>query len=267
MRTIRHHRHISHTCTVGLICLAVACANAETPDGRLFDHQSTRAWLEKYDPTLVTSRFGSDFSYESYDNGADYWKIENTLRWGLPLRDGHALGFQVVLPVKGAEKPTGDAFGLGDLELRAGIVGRLTPTLRYGLAVNAVIETATDSLLSDNAFVLRPITAIRWDVCDRCSLGMNVEYNITPLDEGTHDIGALELKFPVAFKISDDWSAAISYNPRWDLLAETDRNRLELGATRVWGADHQYAWSFGTEVPLSSESFEFKLATGFSWFF
>ena len=77
----------------------------------------------------------------------------------------------------------------------------------------------------------------------------------------------MPLKFPVAFKINEDWSAFLSYNPRWTLLDESDRHRLELGAARIWGADNQYAWSFGTEVPLTSESFEFKLATGFSWYF
>jgi hypothetical protein len=239
--------------------------NAAAPDGRLFE--PGRAWLERYDPTLISSRCSGEFSYESYDNDSDFYKIENTMRWGIPLQDGHAFGFQFMLPVKWTETSADDEFGLGDLELRAGFVGRLSPSVRYALAVNAVLDTATDSLLSDNAFVLRPITALRWDVTDRVTLGLNVEYNFTPRDEEDHDVSALELKFPVAFKINDDWSGFLSYNPRWNLLDESDRHRLELGATRVWGADRQYAWSFGTEVPLSSESFEFKLATGFSWYF
>ncbi len=209
----------------------------------------------------------SEFSYESHDNDADYYKLETTLRWGVPLQDGLALGLQVMLPVKWTETATADAFGLGDLELRAGIVGRLSSTLRYGLALNAVVDTATDSLLSDNAFILRPIAAIRWDANDRITLGLNIEYNFTPSEEGANDVSALELKFPLAIKINDAWSAYLSYNPRWNLLAETDRNRLELGVTRVWGADQQYALSCGTEVPLSSENFEFKLVTGFYWYF
>ena len=263
MKIITHTR----TCCM-LLALATSCVTrAAEPDGQLFDHLPRRAWLENYDPTIIASRVSSELSYESYDNDADYWKIENTLRWGIPLRDGLALGVQVLLPVKWTETPTDDAFGLGDLELRTGIVGKLSPTLRYGLGVNMVIDTATDPLLSDNAFILRPIAAIRWDACNRCTLGMNVEYNVTPFEEGSHDVSALELKFPVVFKISDKWSAYLSYNPRWDLLADTDRNRLELGASHTWGADNQFALSYGTEVPLSSESFEFKLVSGFSWFF
>jgi hypothetical protein len=256
------------TRTAGLLLLVLpSIAAAAPPDGQLSDHNPRRAWLENYDPTLVSSRLVSEFSYESHDADSDYWKIESTLRWGFPLRDGLAMGVQMVLPVKWTETATDDAFGLGDLELRSGIVGRLAPNLRYGLAVNAVIDTATDSLLGDNAFILRPITAIRWDASDCVTLGFNVEYNVTPLDEGANDVSALELKFPLAFKINDQWSAYLSYNPRWDLLAETDRQRLELGGTRVWGADNQYALSFGTEVPLDSENFEFKVAGGFHWYF
>ena len=122
-----------------------------------------------------------------------------------------------------------------------------------------MLETATDPLLGDNAFILRPITALRWDFNASVTLGINVEYNFTPMDDEANDVSALEVKFPVAFKINDDWSGFVSYNPRWNLLDESDRHRLELGTTCVWGSDNQYAWSLGTEVPLTSESFEFKL--------
>lgn len=252
---------VSGTCLV----VSSGLASAAPPDGRLF--QPDRAWLERYDPTLISSRYAGEFIYESYDDDSETFKMENTTRWGVPLRDGHALGFQFMLPLKWRETATDEAFGLGDLELRSGLVGRLSPALRYGFGVNAQIDTATDPLLSDNAFILRPIAALRWDYSADVTLGINVEYSVTPLDEGTNDVSALELKFPVAFRINDDWSGFLSYNPRWNLLDESDRHRLELGTTRVWGADNQYAWTIGTEVPLTSESFEFKLATGFGWYF
>ncbi len=247
-------------CLTGISSPAIAAA----PDGRLFE--PSRAWLERYDPTLISSRYFGEFIYESYDD-SELFKMENTTRWGIPLRDGHALGFQFMLPLKWRETDSDEAFGLGDLELRTGVVGRLSPTLRYGLGVNAQLETATDTLLGDHAFILRPTAALRWDFNAATTLGINVEYSVTPLGEEANDVSALEVKFPVAFRINDDWSAFLSYNPRRDLLAESDRHRLELASTRVWGADKQYAWSFGTEIPLASESFEFKLATGFSWFF
>ena len=256
---------ISHVCAACCLLGMASVATAAAPDGRLFE--PSRAWLERYDPTLISSRFFTEAIYESYDDDSDLYKIENTLRWGTPLNDDQALGIQAMLPVKWRETTTDDEFGLGDLEVRTGIFGRVAPTLRYGLAVNAVLETASDSLLSDNAFVLRPIAALRWDFNAATTLGINVEYNVTPLDEGANDVSALEVKFPVAFKINEDWAGFLSYNPRWNLLDESDRHRLELGTTLVWGPDNEYAWSFGGEIPLASENFEFKLATGFAWYF
>lgn len=261
MHTFKPNRRLHVT---GLVLVMAGVATAAAPDGRLFE--PGRAWLERYDPTLISSRYFAELIYESYDHDSDVYKIENTMRWGIPWRDGHAFGLQAMLPLKWRETTTGDEFGLGDLELRAGVVGRLAPTLRYGLAVNAVLETATDSLLSDNAFILRPITALRWDCNASTTLGINLEYNFTPLDE-SNDVSAFEVKFPVAFKINEDWTGFLSYNPRWNLLDESDRHRLELGATCVWGTDNRYAWSVGSEVPLASESFEFKVATGFTWYF
>ncbi len=263
---MKHATHL-RTCAALTLLVLPGIARAERIPGQLFDNFSERAWLESYDPTLISSRLFSEFIYESYDNDTDVFKIENTLRWGIPVTNDLALGFQVMLPTKWVETADEDEFGLGDLEARAGIVGRISSCLRYGIGVNAVMDTATDDLLGDDAFVLRPTVAIRWDVTNRITTGFNVEYNVTPCDEGESDVSALELKFPVAFKISEDWSSFISYNPRWNYLDESDRQRLELGATRIWGPEKQYALSFGTEVPLTSESFEFKLAAGFHWYF
>jgi hypothetical protein len=250
----------------GIILSALSgILNAAAPDGRLFERE--RAWLERYDTTLLSSRASSEFSYESHDHDSDYYKIENTMRWGIPLKEDYALGFQFLLPIKWTETATDEEFGLGDLELRTGVMGRISHSTRFGLAVNAVMDTATDSLLSDNAFILRPIAGLRWDFNPVLTLGINVEYNVTPLDEGANDVSALEVKFPVVFKINEDWSGFLSYNPRWNFLDESDRHRLEISTSRVWGADREFAWSIGTEVPLTSENFQFKLSTGIVWFF
>lgn len=247
--------------------LAPLPARAEEIRGQLLDHVPQRAWLENYDPTLVTSRYYTEFIFESYDNDTEIYKIENTLRWGIPVGDGLAAGFQVMLPTKWRDAPGGDDFGLGNLEARTGLVGRLAPDLRWGLGVNGEFDTATADSLGGGAFVLRPIAALRYDLTDRVNLGTNIEYSVTPFDEGSGDVSALELKFPVAFKIDECWSGFLSYNPRRDYLAESDRHRLETGATRVFGTEKQYALSFVGEIPLTSEDFHFKLAAGFAWYF
>ncbi len=230
----------------------------------LSQHSQESAWLQPYDPTLVTRRFLTELSYEDDDNG-DLWKIETSLRWGIPIHDDLAFGLQALMPVKWADSPGGDDFGLGDLEFRAGLVGRLSPTLRYGAGVNAELDTAADPSLGSNALVLRPILAIRWDVSNRVNLGMNAEYSITPQDQGPDDVSALELKLPVVVKLTDHWSIAATYKPRWNFLTDDVRHRLDLGGNYVFGRENRYGLSFALEIPLSSESFDWKLTTGFTW--
>lgn len=231
-----------------------------------FDQTSKNAWLIPYDTTLISRRALSELSYEGYDDG-DHWKIENSIRGAYPIGDDLAFGLQMMVPVKWIDTTTSDDSGLGDLEFRTGFIGRMSPALRWGAGMNVEFDTATESALGSNALILRPTLALRWDANDDLNLGINVEYNFTPKEERNDDVSALELKFPFVFKLTEHWSASASYNPRWDLLNETDRHRLELGGTRVWGSKNQFALSFGVEIPLTSEAFEYKLASGFAWHF
>ena len=74
---------------------------AVVPDGRLF--QSERAWLERFDSTLLSSRISSEFSWENNDAEADLFVIENVVRWGVPLGEDLAFGFQALQPLKWAD--------------------------------------------------------------------------------------------------------------------------------------------------------------------
>jgi hypothetical protein len=250
-----------------LLLAAFAPLHAAEPAGQWFDHAVERAWVENYDPTLITRRVLTELSFEDRGSDDEVWKIENSLRWGIPLHEGLALGLQAMVPVKWQESGDDDLSGLGDLEVRTGLVGRISPTLRWGFGLNAAFDTAAEPGLGADAFVLRPIAAIRWDFNERIQLGFNLEYNVTPADEGANDVSQLELKFPLVLKLTDRWSGALTYKPRWDLLAESDRHRLELGATRTLGADLRYALSLAVELPLASESFDSKLTAGLAWHF
>lgn len=59
--------------------------------------------------------------------------------------------------------------------------------------------------------------------------------------EDRDDISSFELKFPAVFKLPDQWSGIASYKPKWDLLSEWDRHRIELGASRLLGPEIQLA--------------------------
>ena len=57
MRPAKPNPHRAACCLLGLAGVAAAAA----PDGRLFE--PSRAWLERYDPTLISSRYFGEFSY------------------------------------------------------------------------------------------------------------------------------------------------------------------------------------------------------------
>jgi hypothetical protein len=263
------HTFPAGTHTIIALLLAGSLVRAQTRDSTpdWFEHTPVNAWLQPYDTTLISRRALAELSYENREDDGDFWKIENSLRRGFAIREDLAFGVQAMIPVKWTDTATSDDSGLGDLELRSGFIGRISPALRWGAGMNAAFDTATDSSLGSNALVLRPTLALRWDAIDRLNLGINIEYNFTPQEEQDDDVSALELKLPVVFKLSDQWSGIASYKPRWNLLNESDRHRLELGATRLFGAENQFALSFSLEVPLISESLDYKLVSGLAWNF
>lgn len=252
---------------VGTLLSMALPTRASELESAWFEQTRSNAWLLPYDTTLITRRALSELSYESHDNDDEFWKIETSLRGAYALGEDLAFGVQMMVPVKWSDTSISDDSGLGDLEFRTGFIGRFSPSLRWGTGLNAEFDTASDSSLGSNALILRPTLALRWDVSDRINAGINIEYSFTPQEERTDDVSALELKFPFVLKLNERWSAAATYKPKWNFLNESDRHRLELGGTRLWGSDNQFALSFSLEVPLASESMDYKLVSGLAWHF
>lgn len=126
-----------------------------------------------------------------------------------------------------------DARCSGNSNSSTRVAGRSSPGLRRDTGLNADFDTETDSSLGGNALVLRPTLALRWDDNERLNPGNNVVYNSTPQEEQDNDVSALELQFPFVFKLTGQWSGIASYKPKWNFLSESDRHRLEVGATRM----------------------------------
>ena len=232
-----------------------------------FEHREDNAWLQPYDPTLISRRILSEFSVEGFDSGEEHLKVENSFRWGFLVAEDLALGLQVMSPVKWGGTDAGDYDGIGDLELRTGFVGRFSSSLRWGVGLNVKLDTADDPAVGDGLTVLRPILAIRRDIGEYFNIGFNVEYEFTPEAGLLDDESTLQLKVPLAVRVTKDWSGAFTYKPRVDLLAESDRHRVEITATRLFGTDHDFGLTFGAEFPLGSEDFDHKIIAGMVWSF
>lgn len=229
-------------------------------------HQTESAWLEPYDPTLLSRRLLTEFEYEDHEDGKANAKWKWSLRWAVPLAKHLAFGLQMEAPLRWAEEAGEDDAGFGDLETRAGLIGQWTEKSRWALGMNAKFPTASSDILGDGLIELRPIAAVRWEATDRLELGANAEYNFTPRDEGDDRVSALELKVPVVIKLAEKLSGFASYNPRWNDVQSSWRHRLELGLTRLFGSHNDYALSIGAEVPLTDEVFQWKGNLGFTWY-
>ncbi len=80
-------------------CATGAALEAQAADAApAVTHQAERAWLEIYDPTLITRRLLLKMEYEDQAEGALQAKWLANPRWAVALRENLALGLQLETP-------------------------------------------------------------------------------------------------------------------------------------------------------------------------
>lgn len=254
------------TVTAGGSLVAAEEKPAETDNWHL--HQPHQAWLQPFDPTLLAPRLLTQGEYQSLAHGDATGKVFVNVREAWLLARSLAFGLQMEVPLNWAEKAGEEFSGLGDLESRVGLVGRLAPGLRWGLGLNTRFDTASEPALGDGVFEMRTIATLRWDATPFLNLGLQPEYTFTPTTDGVGEIESLQLKLPVTIKLTHGWSFYASYQPKWNLAAgDTRQDRLELSTTFLLGPQRNYAVTMGVETPLSADSLDWKGYIGFQWFF
>ena len=246
-------------------CFCASARELDRPE-QWTDHSAADSWLHNYDPTLISRRLLSELSYQDLDDDQSKLRLETSLRFPIPINDHLTFGWQLMVPLAWKDTGTKDETGLGNLEHRIGLAGRISSTLRCGVGMNFEFPSASDDELGGTNMVYRQISAVRWDVMKGVNIGCNAEYSFTSGNESAGKVRALELKFPLAVKLAGNWSAGVTYKPRWDYEEDDERHRIGTSATRNWGEDHQYSWSLGAEFPLKSESLNWKVISGFTWF-
>jgi hypothetical protein len=231
-------------------------------------HDPEHAWLQSFDPTLLAPRVLTQWEHQDLANGNSTGKVYANIREAFLLSESIAFGLQLEIPLNWAEQAGQDFSGLGDLEARMGFVGRVSPTFRWGLGLNARFDTASASALGDGLFELRPTAAIRWDVLHWLNLGIQPEYTFTPDPKDGKNAESVQLKLPITFKINPHWSGSVSYQPKWNLAKnDTPIDLLNVFATVLLGSRKKYALTMGVELPLSADSLDWKGYIGLQWFF
>ena len=248
-----------------VICVPFLAADAE--ESTLITEDSSQSWLANYDPTLIGRRVVSEFSYEEDSNGRTTAKIENSARFAASPWKDVAVGMQILLPVQWSTTESGSASGLGDFEFLTGFYTRLSPSVRWGSGLKVKFPTATNPALGSKTIELKPILAVSWDVLSRFNVGFSAEYSITPSNPGAGGVNKLELNFPIAYKFDPVWSAALTYKPTFEFNTARIIQKMRVNATRLFGAQKQFALSPAVELPLSSQSFQWKVSVALSWYF
>lgn len=270
---IQNSRQLSFASSgIRLSLSAIACLTLAVPAQATSEHQqedtTDKTWLQNYDPTLITPRLRTEFSYQDLNNDLSKYTLETSFLWAKPISKNLEFGIQGLIPIVLDHSDAGTDTYLGHFELRPGIVGRISDSLRYGFALNAKFDTVDSSYVPNSpALTLRPMAGIYWDCSDTLNFGLQGEYNFTPYDEGDYDVSNFELKLSVATKLSTHWSAGLTYKPKWNFIDDTDQHRLVTSASRIFGNDHEYTLSLGVEVPLNDQVLEYKLFTGLTRYF
>jgi hypothetical protein len=251
----------------GILALVTGLGHAQEPlasHSNWHLHQEDRAWLQASDPTLLAPRLTTQWEHEDLAEGNRKDKIFVNLREAWRLTDSLALGFQAELPIRWA-KIDGDRFaGLGDTELRTGLVGRFLPGLRWAFATNVRFDTASESPLGAGGFQWRPNAALRWDARRWLTLGLQSEYTFAE----DADKEFFQLKLPISVELGQSWSAEVVYQPKW--TQDEDSRRIDLVEFTVvhrFGRDKRYAFLTAIEVPLSEDELDWKASVGVQWYF
>ena len=231
-------------------------------------HRPESAWLQAYDPTLLSPRLLTQWEREDRSNGDSTGKVYVNLREAFLISPNLAFGVQAELPLNWVTKGGEDFSGAGDMEVRAGFVGRANAKVRWGLGMNARFDTASEPALGDSLFELRPIGALRWDATRNLNLGLNAEWTFSPDPKEGKEVENLQLKLPITFKLNSRLSGFVSYQPKWDLTEGGNRRDLvDVSTTVLLGKGKHVALTAGMEFPLSADVLDWKPFVGVQWFF
>ncbi|MCZ7640773.1 MAG: hypothetical protein M5U12_34800 [Verrucomicrobia bacterium] len=142
--------------------MAAAAEPAETPPAILSPELKVQE-----DPTLLLRRAWADTEWNHYKAGREDLKVEFGGLWSWRLSERQEWAVQFKLPVAGhvAGETEGDAdaLGLGDIELAVGTAYRLGKAWRTGGGLELRTPSATDDVLGDNVWRLKPFWAVAWD--------------------------------------------------------------------------------------------------------
>jgi hypothetical protein len=172
-----------------------------------------------HDQTIIQSRVLVDTEWDQFDGGAEKAKWTLGGLWGWRVRDQQdwALRFKLPFVYDRSDESSGqtDIGGIGDIEVATGTAFRLSNTWRTAGGVELHADTASNPVLGDSMWRLRPFWGIAHDFTNWLTITFNAEYNHSIAEE--HNAPPqryTELSLPATFILPHDWAISTNYKTK-----------------------------------------------------
>jgi hypothetical protein len=227
---------------------------------------------ELNDPTILKSRVWLDYEWNQYEAGVRDDKLTLGALWGLRVTDRMDWGFRLKVPyvwhTAGETFGDTDESGCGDIEVATGAAFHLSKTWRTGGGVELHMDSASNHVLGDKAWRLKPFWAIAWDAAEWLTLGFSVEQNDSFQERKEVDPqNYTELFFPVTFILPHSWAITAQYKGKIDYeSSDKYSHTLKLGiAKRLERIPLSLSASIEKELDGGEKKFQANFVA--TWFF
>lgn len=173
------------------------------------------------DQTIIESRILLDTEWEHFKHGAEKatWTLAGLWGWRVSECQDWAIRLKLPFVYERSYESSGhaDIGGLGDIEVGTGTAFRLSNRWRTGGGIELHADTASDPVLAERVWRLKPVWGIAHDVTDSLTLTFNAEYNHSVAEQ--HNVAPhryLELSLPGVIILPHDWSIFATYKAKID---------------------------------------------------
>lgn len=173
------------------------------------------------DPTILKSRVWLDSEWNDSRHGGGDGKVTlgGVWVWGVSPNQDWAVRLKIPFAWHVAGNAAGDSdeYGLGDIDLATGAAFRLGKSWRTGGGLELRAPSATDDVLGDDVWRLKPFWSVGWDATERLTFAFTAEYNQSIAEEhGVARKRFLEMFFPTTYVLPHRWSVTAQYEAKVD---------------------------------------------------
>jgi hypothetical protein len=224
------------------------------------------------DQTIIGSRIFLDTEWDDFKHGAE--KVTWTLGglWGWRVNEWQDWAVRLKLPFAyyRSDEASGHANtgGFGDVEIGTGTAFRLSNTWRTAAGIELHADTASDPVLAEKVWRLKPGWGIAHDFTNWFTVNFNAEYNYSIAEHrNVAPERYVELSLPVTIILPYNWSILAKYKTKID-FEEDDRwaHTIDAGVAKRLSSV-PFVMSAVLEKPLNGGAENFQVNFTMTYYF